>query len=117
MASFEAFTRQIEQAREFLDDIFPDAILIAPALLPKAEEERIHRAGFGIAEVVTDDGNVQHATYVIRRTKYVEAIEGIWQREQAGELPPGSHESAMDSIMHDEFDDEWGAYVPQSTEN
>lgn len=104
--------QQLEEAREFLNEVFPEALLIMPALLSEAVAERLEQAGFSMAEVVLEDASTQFATYVTRRTPIVEATETIWLHEQEGTLPAGSHNSAMDSVVSGEFQHEWGRYLP-----
>jgi hypothetical protein len=104
--------QRIEQAKQFLDEVFPDALLIAPANVDGAVRQRMDEAGLGLAEILLEDGSVQLATYTFADTPITGALARIWEDEQAGELPLGSHDSAIDCIISDEFYQQWASYLP-----
>lgn len=103
---------RVNQARQFLGEVFPDALIIVTANVPEAVRQRLDNAGIGLAEILLEDGTAQWATYIFADTPFTKALTQIWEEEQAEELPPGSHDCAIDGIINDEFYREWGGYLP-----
>jgi hypothetical protein len=96
----------------FFQDVFPDAVVMEPLLLEDARDERLAKAGLGLAEVLFMDGSFCQATYIARETPFTEALSSIYFLESDGELPAGTHERAIDSIITGEFVEEFGCYLP-----
>ena len=102
---------EVEKVKAFLEDVFPNSLFF-PATLPEQVRRRMDVAGLGVAQVVSlEDGGENFATYIKKSTRHTEALERIWAAEQAGELSPGSHDSAIDAIIAGEFFDEWGNFL------
>ena len=102
---------KVELARTFLEDVFPDAVAFVPAELPGLVGTYMETAGFGVAEVLLPDGSTRYATFICAHTPHTRAIEQIWEDEQAGILPEGSHERAIDSIISGTFEKQWNSYL------
>jgi hypothetical protein len=98
-------------AFEFFSDVFPDAVVIEPFEMGDVRDERLYRAGLGIAELLCADGFTCRATYIRHETPLTEALFVIHAEEEAGVLPAGTHDRAIDSVISGEFDDEFGRYV------
>jgi hypothetical protein len=98
-------------AQEFLQDAFPDALLIEPHIMGDTRDERLARAGMGLANVLFSDGNSCLATYIEQSTPVSNALCVIWMEEEVAALPAGTHAQAVDSIMNGSFHEQFSGYI------
>jgi hypothetical protein len=109
--------KQLTAATEFLGGVYPEALAIVPTAFDEESseaDERLAVAGLGFAEVLLPNSQNEHATYVFKQTPHTIALERIFEAEERGDLPAGSHDNAISYIIAGLFEEAWGDYLPQN---
>jgi hypothetical protein len=102
---------QFEIGHAVLADLYQDAVAIMPVGEDDPIQQRLQTAGMGLATVLFENGSVEGCTYVFEQTAYTLALEQIFAAEEAGQLPAGSHERAVDGIIMGTFSEDWSAFL------
>ena len=104
-------------ASEYFSDIFPDAIINLDMVpLSVDAQHNLKEAGLGAAEIIEPDGSHFIATYLVAHTETTAAISTIYDFEEAGVFPQGSHERAIDDIIAGTFAATWSRFISGQTE-
>ena len=101
---------QFEIGCVVLADLYQDAAAIMPLSENDLIQQQLEAVGMGMATILFNSGEVEHSTYVFEQTAHTIALEHIFAAEEAGKLPAGSHEQAIDSIIIGTFAEDWGHF-------
>jgi hypothetical protein len=88
-----------ERMQTILHEIYPYVVLIMPSLLDGKVQAVLDEAGFVSDDMLHSDGSVEQIIYNVRQTPTSQELGEMWLREQAGELPEGSYDQALQEIM------------------
>lgn len=109
--NYQPEINQLGLVKGFIEEQYPDNVWIVPANVENEVAARMHDAGVGLAEVILQDGHATLVNYSYANTPVTNALELIWEAEERGEIQPGSHAAAYNSIRAGAFAAEWGSYI------
>jgi hypothetical protein len=111
----EGQSDSLEYVARYFEDVFPGAFVnIENVPMPEPKLDKLADAGFGAAEVIFPDGEEVIATFIINEgTLIAQAVSAIYDAEQNGALPEGSHDRSIDDVAEGTFMSKWKEFVPR----